>query len=385
MDAPTIIKLNYTNLPFNDSDVMETNFNFSFPNSSLSASEIHDPAPYFGEYLDIYNKEYGAVHKYLSCILCAFGITANFLNIIVLTRKNMVSSINAILTGLAVADMAMMLSYLPYAYLNFIGDINDEERFSYPWAIFLLLQGHFMIMNHTVSIWLTVTVAIWRFIAINFPLKSVTLCSLTRAKFTIAATYVTCIVFCIPIYMSSTVSKIKGMDDEIFYKVCSSQISKSHDRLLRKFNFWLYSVFTKFVPCVALTVLSLGLIRAVKEANKLRQKMRNRSENDTSHDKTTKIILAVVLLFLLTQFPIGLLVFLSAILGTEFYDNVYINFGETIDALGLINSASNIIVYCAMNKKFRDTFSSLFIPKCKKNQKIVPIEKPNETVSTICE
>lgn len=38
-----------------------------------------------------------------------FGSVANVINIIVLTRKSMVSSTNAILTGLAITDLLVMV------------------------------------------------------------------------------------------------------------------------------------------------------------------------------------------------------------------------------------------------------------------------------------
>lgn len=385
MDARTIIfNLNDTDSSFNDSDIRDANF--SFLNSSLPALEFEDPLPYFGEYLAIYNKGYGVVHGYLSFIVCVFGITANVLNIIVLSRKNMVSPTNAILTGLAVADMLVMFSYLPFTYHNYIReDISEKEKFSYGWAVFTLFHAHFTVVNHTISIWLTVTVAVWRFMAVSFPANSTSWCSMPRAKYAITATYVTCAVFCIPVYITFTVSKFKGIDGEIMYRVDFSQIAQRHDRLLEKINFWLFSVITKLVPCVALTALSLGLIRVLYEANKRKQRLKSRkAESDRSHDRTTKMLLAVLLLFLLTEFPAGLLALLSGILGTEFFNNVYLNFGETMDALALINSAINFIIYCSMSRQFRDTFAFLFIPKCVNKQEVAPIAEPSKTVATTC-
>ncbi|XP_054709025.1 G-protein coupled receptor dmsr-1-like [Uloborus diversus] len=359
--------------------------NFSFLNSSDNAMEFHEYSPYFGEYLTVYRNIYGSIHGYLSFIVCVFGITANILNIIVLTRKSMVSPTNAILTGLAVADMLVMLSYLPFTFHNYIRkDLSEEEKFSYGWAVFTLFHAHFTVVNHTISIWLTVTVAIWRFMAVSFPASSNNLCSMPRAKYAIIATYVTCTIFCIPVYITFTVSKFKGTDGSVMYRVDFSEIAQRHDKLLEKINFWLFSVITKLVPCVALTALSLGLIRVLYEANLRRQRLKNRAENDRSHDRTTRMLLAVLLLFLLTEFPAGLLALLSGILGSDFFNNVYLNFGETMDALALVNSAINFIIYCSMSRQFRDTFALLFLPKCANRHQLAPIIEPSRTVATTC-
>ena len=37
-------------------------------------------------------------------------------------------------------------------------------------------------MIHTVSIWLTLSLAIWRFIMIKFPIFAVSICTITRCK-----------------------------------------------------------------------------------------------------------------------------------------------------------------------------------------------------------
>lgn len=159
MNTNVIFNLNDTDFQLKDSYVLEGNF--SLRNSSFTGKQIYDPVLYFGEYLKTYSNAYRAIHGYLSFTICVFGIMANILNITVLTRKNMVSSINAILTGIAVADMLLMFSYLPYAYHNYIRDISEKERYSYEWAIFNLFMTHYALVTHTISTWLTVTVAIW--------------------------------------------------------------------------------------------------------------------------------------------------------------------------------------------------------------------------------
>ncbi|XP_042903717.1 G-protein coupled receptor dmsr-1-like [Parasteatoda tepidariorum] len=366
----------------------ETDFfggNFTFLNSSGAVLDLNEPAPYYGEYLTVYRNGYGAVHGYLSFTVCLFGITANVLNIIVLTRKNMVSPTNAILTGLAVADMLVMFSYLPFTFHNYIRqDLTEAEKFSYGWAVFTLFHAHFTVVNHTISIWLTVTVAIWRFMAVSFPASNTNLCSMPKAKCAIIATYISCALFCIPVYITFTVSEFRGDEGDIMYRVDFSEIAQQHNKLMERINFWLFSVITKLVPCVALTALSLGLIRVLYEANKRKQRLKNRVESDKTHDRTTRMLLAVLLLFLLTEFPAGLLALLSGILGTDFFNHVYLNFGETMDGLALINSAINFIIYCSMSKQFRDTFALLFIPNCNKQRGKSLLLEPSRSVATTC-
>jgi len=83
----------------------------------------------------------------------------------------MVSPTNAILTGLAVADMLVMTSYFPFSIHNFIRyGLPEDEKYSNEWAIFTLVHAHSSVIFHTISIWLTVILAVWRYIAVRYVL-----------------------------------------------------------------------------------------------------------------------------------------------------------------------------------------------------------------------
>lgn len=120
--------------------------------------------PFCGELLVSMHDVYTHYHGYASLLVCAFGSVANVLNIAVLTRREMVSPTNAILTGLAVADLLVMVEYVPFAYHMYLrpADYPRADRFSYNWSLFVLLHSDFSQAFHTISIWLTVTLAVWR-------------------------------------------------------------------------------------------------------------------------------------------------------------------------------------------------------------------------------
>ncbi|PSN45301.1 hypothetical protein C0J52_12487 [Blattella germanica] len=109
---------------------------------------------------------YRAWHGYLSLVVCVFGTVANALNVAVLTRKEMVSApINRILTALAVADMLVMLEYMPFAIYQYL--VSPDQDMPYRGAVFVLFHSHFTQVLHTISICLTLALAIWRYIAIR--------------------------------------------------------------------------------------------------------------------------------------------------------------------------------------------------------------------------
>lgn len=75
------------------------------------------------------------------------------------------------------------------------------------------------------------------------------------------------------------------------------------------------------------------------------------------------MLVAVLLLFLVTEIPQGVLGLLSGVQGECFFRNCYHNFGEVMDILALLNGAINFILYCSMSRQFRTTFGELFKPR----------------------
>ncbi|RWS28231.1 FMRFamide receptor-like protein [Leptotrombidium deliense] len=396
----------------------------SFVSENLTTSDAGEnegDKPYGGEFFYTIHHAYSPVHGYLSLFVCIFGIISNILNIIVLTRKEMQSSTNSILTGLALADMLVMIDYIPFSIHFFLDTDNKSvaELYSYHWSLFTLTHAHFSVVCHTISTWLTVLLAIWRYLAVSFPTECKHWCSLRNTRWTIFMTYVFVPLICIPVYLSFSITPdIEKLSNETFYRVDFSETALKHEQLLRKINFWVFSVGTKLVPCVLLTYLSLALIRVLMEAERRKQRLKpnsspyvtrsklsacetstiasnysihtnaignhtvpvsatsnnklqlpqscvklpTRSSGSSGHpsDRTTRMLLSVLLLFLLTETPCGIVALLSAIIGPGFYENVYHPLGEVFDIMALTNSAINFILYCSMSRLFRVTFCKLF-------------------------
>lgn len=96
-------------------------------------------AGYCGTSLKSFERSYKSVHGYTSLLVCLFGAQANILNLIVLTRKEMINPTNAILTGLALADLLNMMEYIPYAVYM----ILPGSKTTYAWALFVLIHSNF--------------------------------------------------------------------------------------------------------------------------------------------------------------------------------------------------------------------------------------------------
>lgn len=247
---------------------------------------------------------------------------------------------------------------------------------------------------HTVSIWLTVTLAVWRYVAVVHPQRNREWCCMRTTIAAIVSAYIVSPLLCIPLFLAFSIHPITtevsidghiikkpnnvdiGARNITIYIVNFSELGKANGNLLSHINFWVYSVVIKLIPCAALTELSRRLICALLETKRRRAKLSAAAgpsgkqsarssralEKERQTDRTTRMLLAVLLLFLLTEFPQGILGLLSVWFGEDFFKHCYQNLGEVMDILALINSAINFILYCAMSRQFRSTFSALFRP-----------------------
>ena len=198
------------------------------------------------------------------------------------------------------------------------------------------------------------------------------LCSLQRAKIAVFIVYVVTLIVCIPNFVTITVQGT-GMEGnngtEVFIWVVSFKLESALDKFVYDFNFWIQAILVKLVPCIGLTILSGLLVRTMKKAEERRRHLMMKSlkpgeeetnGRDRKTNRTTRMLLTVVFLFLLTEFPQGILNLLNGIL-PFFVDEIYGPLGDLIDILALINNGINFILYCTMSKQFRDTFIEIFL------------------------
>lgn len=93
--------------------------------------------------LSAFHSHFLKLHGWISLFVCIFGSIANILNILVLTRREMRSPTNIILTGLAVADLLVMIDYIPYSFHMYLYSRSRKDTFTYGWAIFVLFHSIF--------------------------------------------------------------------------------------------------------------------------------------------------------------------------------------------------------------------------------------------------
>lgn len=87
----------------------------------------------------------------------------------------------------------------------------------------------------------------------------------------------------------------------------------------------------------------------------------------TLHDRTTKLLIWIMAVFIICELPAGILAALCALYGQEFFENFYMRVGNLTDLFALINSVVNFTLYCLMNPQFKNTFLEV-VMRCPRNK-----------------
>ena len=278
------------------------------------------------------------------------------------------------ITALAVSDGLLMSIYIPFALIYVIdGTKSHPDRYSLTHVRYILALAIVSVILHSISIWLTVTLGVFRYLLVRFPQVGAQYCNTIRAKVTVVSISVVVTLVCIPNSISYELKSKPYNTSDNSSNACQWWVDvkadTAKDIFLFKFNLGLQAVLVKLLPCVLLTIFSVLLIPIMKDAEIRLKKLKTNDINMQTTESSsssyqarrskrrTRMLLTVAILFLVSETPQGILTLL--ILTNEDYFNMYISLGDFLDIIVLINSGINFAIYCSMNKQFRNTFVSI--------------------------
>ena len=312
-------------------------------------------------------------NHYIALVICIMGMVGNTLLIAVLTRPKMRSPINIIMTGLAAADQAMMMTYGIYVvYFRIIfSPLKEifESSHTSQW-IYVSLYHYIYPFSHAMGEWLTLAIAIIRYMACKPRLPPRDL-NKTQAKLVILTVGIGSLLICVPNFVYFDVDQNKRT---ACYKITQSDMVKS-SKYFHDFWFWFVFLAYRLVPN-SLLILFTGLI--LWELRKIAIQRRTTLGNRTSSEEilATKMLLSIAIFTVLTECPkiIVPLVYRFSFNASE--HNSHANFLEKIESkllkesvmsflenFILLDSCVNFIIYCSMSRVFRVTFMTMFVSK----------------------
>ncbi|GMR61701.1 hypothetical protein PMAYCL1PPCAC_31896, partial [Pristionchus mayeri] len=116
-------------------------------------------------------------------ILVIFVIVANVMVALVLSKRHMVTPTNVVLKYMAIADLFVGLTPLPWTMFYFTFRNFEDTHIELWWCyVQKYSMDAFPPIFHNIAMWLTVLLAGQRFISISYPLYSRSLCNVANVR-----------------------------------------------------------------------------------------------------------------------------------------------------------------------------------------------------------
>ncbi|CAJ0590077.1 unnamed protein product [Cylicocyclus nassatus] len=347
----------------------------------------------FLEALENFRSVYGPIHGFVCVGLCVFGILTNMVHVVVLSRPTMrKSAVNCVLTAVAICDIGTMASYLIYI-VHFVVQKGHtcSPTYTHGWMLFLLWHVALSITLHTTSLWLAVAMAFIRRMTLRVARLNSTWQRPQFAWKLCVLIYICVFIMCIPSIFVHEISLYPGgvwqpnsqcssrypaNYTQPMYTFSVSKEATANNCRLFKMNIWVIGIVFKVIPCILLMILSFGLVDKIRQAERHRRKLTNVSLNNpnsidgTSHpkkksyrsDRTTTVLVVILIVFLITELPQGVISILCAVYTADVHKYLYFNLGDILDLLSLMNSSVNFVLYCIMSSRYRQTFWMVVLP-----------------------
>ncbi|XP_069112217.1 G-protein coupled receptor dmsr-1-like [Argopecten irradians] len=345
---------------------------------------LETPPP--SSFLLAFSHWFSGVHGYASIIVCAFGICTNIFNITILTRRDMRTATNLFLCGLAFSDILTMAPYMPFAIHFYCIHDPDEvspEKYSEGWATFLLITVNLAATTHTISIWLGVSLSVFRFMQMRTPLRGpqAKQRSLQHVKAVTILVYIISTIAMVPNYLTNKIER-HDYGNTSLYGLRDLKLATNETEPIVFANVISYAILAKLVPCALMVIFGGSLLYSVGiKGKKRRRRLSSTNSNckrEVRQSKTTRMLLVVMILFLVTEFPQGILILASALV-SGFYDNVYMPLGDLMDFIALVNNAINFVLYCIMSQQFRQRFIDMYLKRTSRMKYFEKISLNNQS------
>ena len=286
------------------------------------------------------------------------------------------SPTNIVLLTMAISDLLTLLFPAPwYFYMYTLG---NHKKVLYP--VEACYAFHCMIevipaFFHTASIWLTLLLAAQRYIYVCHPQLARTWCTLPRVSKAMLFVGIAAFLHQASRFIDRSFTPVQFEYDGVAQWGCQfNTASWVREIISENLFFSLYYlfriVFVHLGPISILIVLNLCLFKALREAQRKRDKLFNenrKSECRKLRDSncTTLMLIVVVSVFLATETPLMICTLLHVVQNAlQIQIAPYETLNSTIlftNFFIMLSYPVNFAIYCGMSRQFREAFKDLFV------------------------
>ena len=286
--------------------------------------------------------------------LVVVGVIGNSLAFVVFWKESIKSSALFLFQCLSLIDSALLLTVFPlYSIESFIvytGWLQGYLAIS-PYVLVYLLP--LALTAQTATIWVTVLVAVNRYIAICLPFRASRWCTVSKAKKQLAFVLLSVVMFNIPEFIALRVEHVTYDNGTTYSAVATYSRLLYHKLYYIVYRKILYFIFNLALPIFILMLLNIRMIMALKAFRRTRIEMQSvRQQQDNN---ITFVLIIVVTVVIICQVPALINQVMWNVTpdearqcgGFQFY------LRHIANMLLIFNSAINSVIYVLFKKRFR--------------------------------
>jgi len=337
------------------------NLSLRSDNQSLSTRDYYDPnkdeCTLFARLM---------INTVIAGGVCALGLMGNALSFAVLRKDRQSPVASFLLQILAFTDSFFLGLWFVHFSVNDIFDFYQIDQYSHKiWIYTRLYTYPFLFIGQTGTIWLTVLIAVTRFIAICVPYKASTLCTLRMVKKSVITVAIFSVIYNLPRFFDTElVYTNHGGVVKYYFNYATLGQSEFYQLVYIDIA---YYIFSFVLPLLLLAVLNAKLTWAYHKLKQKRHRLHGSSDHTAERRKSslgsthqdpniTLVMIIVVLVFMLCNLPARVVQIVwkyrdQKCMSPEFFVK------EISNVMEVLNSSANFIIYCVFRQQFRDILS----------------------------
>ena len=220
-------------------------------------------------------------------------------------------------------------------------------------------------MAETATIWVTVLIAVNRYIIVCLPLRASQFCTVSNVKIQLAVVFVLVVLCSIPEIVRRRIVHNSRNNGTSYVARIDYTMDHSYPQFYYVYDNVLHIIVKVCLPLFILMLLTVRLIKAMKAHRRMQAEMqRQHSQPESS---MTFALIIVVTVFIICRAPV-LIWSVMWLMGLRRVSTVVLCYTSVMySTLHALNSAVNFVIYIVINRRCRNV---LFANVCRRRSSI---------------
>lgn len=311
---------------------------------------------YYQETIDFENL-IGIIVPTLFFLVIAIGLIGNILVILVVYKNHqMQNSTNTLIINLAISDLLFLLFCVPFTAIDYMLPV---WVFTKVWCKCL---QYLQFVSAYASVWTLVLMASDRFLAVVFPVQSMTLRTVKNTLISVLLLWLVIMLVNIPIIFTHDIHQYFFIKEERSSCTFITQTLNGTDAEV-KAHYYTFNTFGYVVPLGIVLVLYFFMLRRLWYSMP-NSSVRKSEESVRAKKKVTWMVTGVIVTFAICWAPLNICFFITGFTyqqyGQMYGNTAFILFQICAQVLSYSNSCLNPILYAFLSENFRKAFVRIF-------------------------